>query len=258
MLRLARHYGVFLVFAAASLAWSEPEAKPTAKKPAAREAEPARDVRARLARPISLPQGIEPNTALREVLEHLTDRQDVAILLDPMAAQLGQAEGMADFGDRPVRLPKLQNVRLSTVLDMVARQTGTAYLVKPGYVEFTAPQRVNPAMWVPPAPRGEMVKLIPSVTIDVDNRQLEQVLRDMAESSGINIVLDTRAAELGKTPVTITLNSVPIDTAAAVLADMSGLKVVPLDNLLYVTTPANARTVAAEQAHLRGSELGGM
>ncbi len=258
MFRLARRSSLFVLIAAASLAWSGPEAKPPAKKPEPRELAPVRAMRDKLGQLISVPNGFDAGTPLKDALEFLTDRQEVVILIDPMAGQLSQAEGMTELGGRPVQMPKLQHVRLNMVLDMLARQTGTAYLVKPGYVEFTLPQRVNPVMWVPPQLRAEAVKLIPTVTIDAERRSLDQVLREMAESTGINIVLDPRATDAAKTPITITLNNVPIDTAATVLADMSGLKVVPLDNLLYVTTPANAKALSAEQAQLRGLEAGGM
>jgi hypothetical protein len=246
---------LIMLFAAVSLARSEPEAKPPAKKPDAREADPARELRGKLSRPINLANGIDANTPLRDALEFIESRQDVSIVLDPVTVPFGQ-DDPGSLGDRPVKLPKMQNVRLSTVLDMLARQTGTAYLVKPGYVEFTIPQRANPVFWGPPNSRGQVAQLIPTVHVDVDRRPLEQVVRDIVESTGINVVLDARGSDPGKTLVTMTLNNVPIDTAVTVLADMSGLKVVYLDNLLYVTTPKNAVTLEAEQAKLRGE--GGM
>src|SRR5207253_2065343 len=108
---------------------------------------------------------------------------------------------------------------LSAVLDMLARQTGTTFLVKPGYVEFTLPQRANPLFWGPPYVRQETVKLIPTVQVDAERRPLDQVFRDLSDATGINVVLDARAGDPGKTLVTLTLNNVPIDTAVTVLAD---------------------------------------
>jgi hypothetical protein len=256
MAQSALRASVFVLFAVVSLVWSGPEAKPPARTAETKEKapDPAREVRVKLARPISLPQGIGGNTPLKDALEHLTDRQDVPIILDPMVPQLGQALGVGDIADRPVKLPKLQNVPLRTVLDMLAAQTDSAYLVKPGYVEFTLPQRANPIAWLPPNSRQDAV--IPKVHLDVERRSLDQALRDMADATGISIVLDPRAGDSSKTLVTITLTNVPIDTAVSVVADLSGLKMVALDHVLYVTSPANAKVLSAEQAVLRGVDPG--
>src|SRR5439155_26824057 len=70
----------------------------------------------------------------------------------------------------------------------------------------------------------------------------------LADSTGINVILDARVAEkAGKTPVTATLNGIPLDTAVRLLADMADLKAVAIDNALYVTTKPNAETLQAEQ-----------
>ena len=59
---------------------------------------------------------------------------------------------------------------------------------------------------------------------------------------------------------TATLTNVPIDTAVRLLADMAGLQVIQVDNVLYVTTPENATRFAAElqKRYLIAPTLGGM
>ena len=70
----------------------------------------------------------------------------------------------------------------------------------------------------------------------------------LADASGISVVLDARVVEkAGKTPVTATLNNIPLDTAVRLLADMADLKAVAIDNVLYVTAKANAEALQAEQ-----------
>src|SRR5262249_37776676 len=67
--------------------------------------------------------------------------------------------------------------------------------------------------------------------------------------SGINVVIDCRVAEsAANTPVTATFTLVPLDTAVRFLADMADLGTVAADNVLYVTTKANAEAIRAEQA----------
>jgi hypothetical protein len=53
-------------------------------------------------------------------------------------------------------------------------------------------------------------------------------------------VIDARAREKATTRVTATLNNVPVDTAVLILADMADLRMIVLDNVLYVTTKENA------------------
>jgi type II secretory pathway component HofQ len=98
------------------------------------------------------------------------------------------------------------------------------------------------------------VRLLPLVAQQFRKVPLEKALDDLADLSGFNIVLDARAEEKGSTKVTARLTNVPIDTAVRVLADMAGLAVVRLDNVFYVTTPENAKKVAAEKPAARAGE----
>jgi hypothetical protein len=66
-----------------------------------------------------------------------------------------------------------------------------------------------------------------------------------------NVVLDARTAKEAQAPVTAELSNVPLDTAARLFADMAGLQVVPLDNVLYVTSIDNARALREEQEKSR-------
>jgi hypothetical protein len=83
---------------------------------------------------------------------------------------------------------------------------------------------------------------------------LAEALQQLATTTGYSIVVDGRAADKGKTPVSATLTNVPVDTAVRVLADMADLKPVQVDNVFYVTTPENA---ARFQAGLPDLKLAG-
>jgi hypothetical protein len=251
MPRPVLRWSVIILLAAVSLAWSEQEAKPPARKLDSKEPDAARDARGKLARQIALANGIDANTPLKDALDFLAQQVGLAILIDPGAAQILQAEGM-EIGAMPVQLPKMQGVKLAVILRMLAEQTGTTYLIKPGHVEITVPQRANPMFWVPPYSRQDSVKMIPTVQAEFDKRPLDQALRELSEATGITIILDGRTSDVGRTPVTATLNEVPIDTAVILLADMCGLKAVHLDKALYVTNPTNAAALQADLNKLRG------
>jgi hypothetical protein len=56
----------------------------------------------------------------------------------------------------------------------------------------------------------------------------------------MNVVLDVRAADKAKVPVTVRFVNTPLDTAVRLLADMAELKPYAVDNLYFVTTRENA------------------
>jgi hypothetical protein len=99
---------------------------------------------------------------------------------------------------------------------------------------------------------------LPLVHANLDQRPLDDALRELADATGFSVVLDARhAGEHAKAPLTAGLYNVPLDTAARLLADQAGLQAVLLDNVLHVTTRERARTLQAEheKANQNGVEF---
>ncbi len=86
---------------------------------------------------------------------------------------------------------------------------------------------------------------LPLVQAEFDKRPLEEAFKELADAAAWNVILDARAAEKAK-PVTASLINVPLDTAVELLANMSGLTVVPRDKALYVTTKETAVAMQKE------------
>ena len=84
-----------------------------------------------------------------------------------------------------------------------------------------------------------------------EKQPLEAVLKELAWTSNSNVILDHRGVKEGETQLTADLENVPLDTAVGMLADMAGLKMVPLENALYVTSKENDATLLKEQERLR-------
>ncbi|HMC64071.1 MAG TPA: hypothetical protein VKI65_03965, partial [Gemmataceae bacterium] len=228
------------------LAAGVPVPKEVKKKPEPRDASAADQLRAKLAQPITLERGIEKNTPLRDALEFLADRFEVKnIIFDNKALE---AINVQNAEEAQVTLPKMTGVPISTVLRLLVGQVRTddhevTYLVRGNYIEITSDLKTKPELWV-----GANRRHAIPVDAEYENRPLEQALRELADSTGINVILDARVVEkTGKTPVTATLNSIPLDTAVRLLADMADLKAVAIDNALYVTTKPNAEALQAEQ-----------
>src|SRR5439155_3331146 len=113
--------------------------------------------------------------------------------------------------------------------------TGAGYLLRNGSVVITT----NSALRALTGASKES-PLFPLVHLVARRQPLEDVLEELSESARANVVLDTRASDNAKKPITARLANVPLDNAVRLLADMAGLKAVQVGNVLYVTTKENA------------------
>jgi hypothetical protein len=68
-----------------------------------------------------------------------------------------------------------------------------------------------------------------------DKVPLEDALHTLSQSSGVSIVIDPKAKERAKSPVTATFYNATLRGATIVLADMAQLRCVFIDNVIYVT-----------------------
>jgi hypothetical protein len=77
-----------------------------------------------------------------------------------------------------------------------------------------------------------------------EQRPLEFVLEDLGEITGVTVVLDGRAKEKIRTPVTVRFrNDVPLLDALCMLTEGAELKLVCLPGGLFVTTPPHAEVL---------------
>jgi hypothetical protein len=241
-----------LLAAALSLGWQPPDSGPknVAQKPKVRTAQ---ELRAKLAAPVTLERGIDPNTPFRDAMEFLADRYELPIFVDTMGFS---HQGTDDVEGQQVRLPKLVGVRLSTILSMLVAQVKGTYLVHKDFIEITTFPRTRADLWsAPNVPRDGALAMAQMVTAEFDKQPLDEALRELADQSGINVVVDARVADKARTAITATLSHVPLDTAVEVLADMADLKSLAIDNVIYVTTKANAKRMQKELIQQRTGEM---
>jgi hypothetical protein len=202
----------------------------------------------RLAAPVDW-TGLEadPKVTLQEALDDIAAKLQVTFDISEMAFH---DEGLMDVleakvAERPLR--PLRGVPLQRVLDRVVSRIpvpgGAVYQVRGETIEITTRTAQRREVW------GEQYQgpFLPLVHAVFDRRSLAQALKVLAERSGRSIVIDARVGEKAETPVSASLLNTPVDTATRLLADMAGLKVFLVDNILYVTTPATAARLEAEE-----------
>jgi RNA polymerase sigma factor (sigma-70 family) len=242
-----------------------PAARPAEDKGAAlvARAEPAptaRQLRQLLKAPAGLEKPID-NISLREALEHLSNKFDVTIRIDPVPfAPYGVLEPFKLY-DQSVSLPVVRGLTVGDALRDILAQIKHENTSIPGLVTYVVKGSqiaIVPAFMTPysGAIGSEKVDgdgailnrdiieeqfLGDRVSIDYQDKPLAEVLRDLADMTGANIVLDNRQKDKGATPITLTLQQVKLFKALQVIADMADLQPVALHNVYYVTTPENAK-----------------
>ncbi|MBY0522595.1 MAG: hypothetical protein K2R98_04330 [Gemmataceae bacterium] len=206
-----------------------------------------RAIREKLDRPINLQFGIDPNTPLKDALEFLADRHDLTFIVDSNAFA---AIGVQKVEEQPVQLPKMSGVPIRVVLRLLLSQIkgdvySGAFILKDGHVEVTTTYHAAPqlSLWGTPDGRQQ----IPRVDVDGHGQALDDALQEMADTTGLNIVIDARVAGKAKKQVLTSLTNVPIDTAVRVLADQAELRLVIMDDVLYITSRDNAKDLEADQ-----------
>jgi len=91
----------------------------------------------------------------------------------------------------------------------------------------------------------------PIVSVSFKKRPIDEVFDELSDRSGMNIILDsTTAKETAKLPITARFMNTPVDTVARLCANMAGLKVYEMDNVIYITSPQRVETLEKEQQQL--------
>jgi hypothetical protein len=197
--------------------------------------------------------------SLRDALELVSDKFHVTIRIDPEACARYAIDQPFQLYQQQVQLPVVRGLTVGEVLhDLLAQvRPAVTYAVKGTQITIAPPYMI-------PFPRtlakeGEDYQPILNpdvveeqvqgepVTVEYKNKPLAEALRELADSTGANIVLDNRVEEKGQTPITVSLQNVRLFTALRVLADMADLQPTTLGNVYYVTTKENAERLYKQE-----------
>jgi hypothetical protein len=203
----------------------------------------------------------------KDAVAMLSDKYGVSIVTDP---HLGEGQGAAacdaPADDMPVKFPKLVNVRLDTVLNLLAAQLQGKVLVYPEYVKIvpdvvaayetgvltvsTDPNNEEP----PLLSVTELVRARPLikralVSLSFKNKPLSEVIDEIAETTGATVAVSPLLpAEVRQAPVTVSFANTPVEAAVRTLCEMTECGVIEDANVLLVTTRQRAAARAKEDA----------
>lgn len=193
----------------------------------------------------------DPKTTLAEFLVQVLNRHNVSIQVNERAFKADKVEDVLQYEFvRPNPFPQIPMATLGRILDVLLdrlpAESGALYVVREGFIEITTRKAVREELG-----RGPGEPIPPLVYIRFDQEPLELALRQVALRTGLTVVLDPKTGEKGKAGVSAMFKSVPADSVVRVLADMTELKPVRIDNMIYVTTAEKAAQMRKEQEELK-------
>jgi hypothetical protein len=247
MRQRAIRYGSLGLLLAVCLVWLMPFGRTEVKAPAGAKAQPKKETRKerpavailkKLLKPINLDRGFDAGTSLKDTLELLSDRHQLTIIIDSQAF-LDPTGEVGDVEQVPVKLPRIANIPLGTVLRLVLAQVplGATYLIRNEFIEIVPARHVT---------SGRILRQ--KVTAAFDKKPLDEALEELADGVGVSVIVDQSLGDKARTPVKATFkNDLSLETAVRLLADMAELQAVRVGNALYVTSRAKADALRTEE-----------
>jgi RNA polymerase sigma factor (sigma-70 family) len=206
-----------------------------------------------------------PPMPLKEMLAMLQVKFGVPIRIDLAAFSRINKPEAANLYEQQVQLSLVRGMNLGDALNDILAQLSHSEAVQPGLLAFRVRRgqiAIVPAFKpsirsvgergnddeggaVPPNELIEQDEGEP-ISLSVEEKPFSDVLRQLRETTGANIVLDVRQADKAKQVVSATLHDVRLMAALRVLGDMCELQPVALNNVFYVTSKENAEKLQRE------------
>lgn len=246
--------------------FADPPVRAPARAPVPEKAGEKADLAKQLAARVTLDKGFDGSFG--DAVKMLASAYDLSLVADP---RLGDNDGAAMCGadGTPVKLPKLTNVRLSTVLDLLAEQVRAKVIVYADHIKFvplahwayetgvlsTETNPNDPNEEPPMLSQQDLLRAKPltqraPVNLTFRAKPLSEALEEIAEATGANVALSpTVPADVRKAPVTARFANAPVATAVRTLCELTETGVIEDGNVLIVTT--RERADAREKADLQ-------
>jgi hypothetical protein len=253
----ARILAVVMLVAFTGSAIAQP---PKAEKP---------DILKQLATRVTLEKGFDGK--FKDAVTMLAEKYELPVVVDPHlgGGDVGVAAAVVvcdtPVDDTQVKLPKLTNVRLDTVVKLLAEQVRGKFLVYPDHVKIvpenfadyesgvltvgTEAGEEQPLLVVQDLVRNKPLIKRALVNANFKNKPLSEILDEIAETTGANVTLSPLVAvQIRQAPITVRFANTPVDAAVRTLCEMTECGVIEDANVLLVTTRERAAARAKEDA----------
>src|SRR5262245_35062596 len=209
-----------------------------------------------LSRRVSLEKPFEGK--FKDAAELLAEKYELPIVLDPALREFAGGAAQCDgLEDKPVKLPKMTNVRVETLLRLTCEQADAMFLVYPDYLRFvptliglheTGIVRTEGESNEAESqflPAEQILKTRPLtrraiVNLSFKDTPLSEILDEIASRSGANVALTPLVNENARMKLTVRFQNAPVDAAVRTICEMADLAMVEDANVLVVTTHERA------------------
>jgi hypothetical protein len=172
------------------------------------------------------------DTPLPNVLRQLSEMAHVPIVWDRNVAYGNPDEMLVAL--------RAKDTKLRHVLQNVTGQHGLTFGIVGDHIIVGTEEIVN------------LRQLRQRVDVSLDHQPLSRAINDLAMQTGANVVLDPRARKAAEEAyLSLVLNDTPLETAVRLMAELGGLCVVRLGNVLFVTTEDRAEKLKSESEAVR-------
>jgi hypothetical protein len=207
----------------------------------------------------------------KDAVKMIAEAYDLPLVLTKRAAEwrnYNDDDTEITAADRPVALPRLNNVKVETLLALLCEQTQTKFLIYPDSIKIVPEWFADYESGVlvvkdnggegcdpPLLTHADLVRTKPLikrglVNASFKNKPLSEVIDEIVESTGANVALSpTLPPNVRSLPITAKFANTPVDAAVRTLCEMAECGVIEDANVLLVTT--RERATAREKEELQ-------
>jgi hypothetical protein len=181
-----------------------------------------------------------------EVLDFFRESLGVNVVVDPSWNKNRQEQSGSKVEAERIEIPRLNSVRYDTVLKLTLAHVDGDYVIKADHILLVS--KIHKADLIqasatapllgstPDAPPMDQAPDTTTVTLTATEKPLKEVLNMLLTRGNANVVLSGDIAKSGEKPITLQLNNVTVDSAAAAIAEAAGLRAMKNGNVIYLVS----------------------
>jgi len=185
--------------------------------------------------------------SIQEALNHLKTKTGVNFVLDVQAVNFPVEDAFGPMGGggggMQIHLKSDRGGKVRSTLQRMLTPYHLTYVI------------VDDSVLVTSEELGLYRQMRQRVSLDVKEQPLKDSLKDLARTTGLNMVLDPRVAKQAQSPVSLQLDDATLETAVKLLAEIGNLKAVRMGNVLFVTSEERAEKIRREERQIPSSPL---
>jgi hypothetical protein len=185
------------------------------------------------------------STSLAEAVAHLRAKTKIPFTLDtPLVNNLGLIDGGNNNLQAPTFVLKGSNVSVRAALRKMLEPYNLGFAI------------VGDSVYISTEEQAAYRQFTQRVNVDAQATPLTRVLQQLADETGVNVLIDQRVEKQAERAISAQFDDVPVDSAVRLVSEVANLKAMQVDNVLLITTPENAAKIRQEEAETNATSGG--